>query len=79
MTIGKLLVEVAKGNKVILDEAEETVRSHKEVGLLRVCLNAAKKGAFEVELGRCLPPPYMDEEDIFFRHDANGNMFAYWK
>jgi len=79
MTMGKLLMEVAKGNKVILVEAEEGVRRHKEVGLLKVCLNAARKGAFEVELGRGVLPPCMDEEDIFFRYDTNGKVFAYWK
>lgn len=78
MTIGKQFVEVAKGNKVILEEVEESMRRHKEVTLLTFCFEAARKGAFEVKVGKCLPP-CLDEEDIFFKKDANNAMIAYWK
>ncbi len=79
MTLGKQFVEIANGNKTILAEVEDKIRNHKEVGLLTFCLNAAKKGAFQADMGKCFPPPYLDEEGIFFKKNANNAMIAYWK
>lgn len=79
MTLGKQFVEVANGNKTILAEVEDKIRNHKEVVLLTFCLNAAKKGALEANMGKCLPPPCLDEEGIFFKKNANSTMIAYWK
>lgn len=79
MTLGKQLVEVAKGNTTIFSEVEKKIRNHKEVVLLTFCLNAAKKGAFEANMGKCLPPPCLDEEEIFFKKNMNDAIIAYWK
>lgn len=79
MTLGKQLVEVANGNKAIVEELEEKIRNHKEVGILTFCLNAAKKGEFEANMGRSLPPPRLDEEGIFFKKNGFSGIVAYWK
>lgn len=77
MTIGKQFVEVANGNKTILTEVKERIRNHKEVGLLTFCFEAAQKGAKGINIGKCLPP-CLEEDEIFFKKNANNTVTAYW-
>jgi len=77
MTLGKRLLALAEGDQKILPMLSKDVNEHEEWPLLQICLEAAKKGEKEADVGKCVPP-CLEKEEIFFKKDHCNHVIAYW-
>lgn len=81
-TIGEMLrklamTEDASEKADILSQLDEIVTESNEEQFLRMCIAAAKRGQFSIDVGKCVPP-YLDDEGIAYENSKCGGIIVQW-
>ena len=81
-TIGEMLKKLAQTEEAsekadILSKLNETVTGNNDEQFLRMCISAAERGQFSIDVGKCVPP-YLEDEGISYENSKCGGIVVNW-